>query len=221
MVPSDGFSIPQFVFRISCSRGYARIVVNLSPAYLNSDSTFHEYITPDVLVVDPATSRVTSLLIYQTPHKYFEFIGPSRSTCTKLPLISNARGDHPKLSPGGIVGVGGSVPSVRIAKNRCTYQRILRPAHALRRRCQADASRRFCDTVPHWRRCYQPRCFSRSIRRSSHPDEQYSACRIRSRFVDLSDQLPHSNWTSSQQSADIGSGRRADYAAWCLPYYCA
>lgn len=61
MVLSDGFSIPQFVFRLSRSRGSAQIVLTLNPAYLPSGVAIAEYTTPYVLAVDPSTSRVTFL----------------------------------------------------------------------------------------------------------------------------------------------------------------
>ncbi len=61
MVLSDGFSIPQFVFRLSRSRGSALIVLTLSPTYLLNGVIIPEYTTPYVLVVDPATNRLNFL----------------------------------------------------------------------------------------------------------------------------------------------------------------
>lgn len=55
---SDGLSIPQFVYRISRSRGSEVLSLTLNPAYLPSGVSIADYETSYVLTVDPVSGRV-------------------------------------------------------------------------------------------------------------------------------------------------------------------
>jgi len=56
---SDGLSLPQFVFRISRSRGSNILLLTLSPAYLPNGVAIADYETAYVLGVDPASGKLS------------------------------------------------------------------------------------------------------------------------------------------------------------------
>jgi len=59
LVMSDGFSIPQFVFRISRSRGTTQLLFTMNPSYQPNGVTIPEYTSTHVLAVDSVTGRVS------------------------------------------------------------------------------------------------------------------------------------------------------------------
>ena len=59
LVMSDGFSIPQFVFRISRSRGTTQLLFTMSASYQPNGVTIPEYTSTHALAVDSLTGRVS------------------------------------------------------------------------------------------------------------------------------------------------------------------